>query len=167
MQSFLLQDLSLERLSHGCEANRQKASRAIESIIKKIRHSHPSIRPRVNTPGGIKKPAPPPPLEPPSTVPEEEEEEEGELYVEPQQAEVENYLSFKPEHSLDQGEEPQEMYEAMESMAEQDVYEDPGAPGVLQIVRNVITIFAAATCIHKWVENCLLSEQVFIFISGC
>ena len=126
MQGFLLQDLSQESLSPACETRRQNVSKAIEGIIAKIRHSHPSIRPRVNTPGGLKKPAPPPPLEPPSPAVVPEGPEEGELYEEAQQAE--EYLSFEPANS--QGEEPQEMYEAMENMQdqepEQDVYDEPG-----------------------------------------
>lgn len=102
-------------------------------MIDKIRHAHPSIRPRVNTPGGLKKPPhlPPAPSKGPAPpLPEEQEE----LYEEPaadpmptQQVDT-HYLSFEPTHpkNIDEGEEPQEMYEAMAVMEDQDLYEEPG-----------------------------------------
>ena len=120
VQAFLQQELSREKLSQGCEAKRQTINKSIESIVKKIRHAHPSIRPRVNTPGGIKKPAPPPPLDPPSVPSLPEGGEEGELYEEAQQAE--DYLSFEPTHSQ---EDDQEMYVDV-GAEQQDVYEEPG-----------------------------------------
>lgn len=133
VQSFLQQDLSQEALSRACEKKRLATSNTINDIINKIRRSHPSIRPRINTPGGIKKPPPPvPPVEPP-IVPFTEEEEEGELYEEPAPdpqppPQAEDYLSFEPAYPLDNGaeEEPQEVYEAMETIPDQELYEEPG-----------------------------------------
>ena len=132
MQQYL-QSLGQEKLSHGSELQRQASLRAVDSIVKKIQHSHPSIRPRVNTPGNMKKPPPPPPpgAEPP-TILESTAEEEGELYEEPATDAVpepvaEDYLSFEPAGRIDNGlEETQEMYEAMEMQEDQDVYEEPG-----------------------------------------
>lgn len=107
----------------------------IGDMIDKIRHAHPSIRPRVNTPGGLKKPPHPAPSKGPAPLLPEEQEE---LYEEPtadppmptQQvdSQAEDYLSFEPAHpmNIDEGEEPQEMYEAMAVMEDQDLYEEPG-----------------------------------------
>ncbi len=131
-----LQDLSREKLSHGSELQRQSSLKTVEAIVKKIQYSHPSIRPRVNTPGGMKKPPPPPPPgEGLPTIPDgatEDNQEEGELYEEPPteaavpEPEVEDYLSFEPAHGANGMEESQEMYEAMEIQEDQDLYEEPG-----------------------------------------
>lgn len=127
VQHFL-QELSQEKLSHGREVQRQASLKAVQGIMKKIQHSHPSIRPRVNTPATMKKPPLPPPAEIPGgppTVPEEEHE--GEVYEEPATdipAEAEDYLSFEPAQTANGLEESQEMYEAME--VTQEVYEEPG-----------------------------------------
>ena len=107
-QVFLTRDLSSEALSPKCSAQLQNVYKIIEDLINKINRAHPSIRPRMNTPGTMKKPAPPPPSHSPVFLPEEDNEE---VYEEP-----------VPE-------EPQEMYEAMEGAGEeQDVYEEP-VPG--------------------------------------
>ena len=102
-------------------------------MIDRIQHAHPSIRPRVNTPGGFKKPphpAPPPSKGPAPPLPEEQEELYEEPAADPQQVDTqaEDYLSFEPSHpqNIDEGEEPQEMYEAMTVMEDQDLYEEPG-----------------------------------------
>ena len=130
VQTFLQSDLKQVSLSSDCQVRREVASEALENIINKIQHAHPSIRPRVNTPGyGGKKPPLPPPAQPPAPpVPEEEGEE---LYDEAMSAvqppdtpqDVEDYLSFEPSHLL--GEEPQEMYESMQAAEDQELYETP------------------------------------------
>ena len=137
VQRFL-QALSEEKLSPASEQQRQASLKAVDVIIKKVQHSHPSVRPRVNTPGGLKKPAPPPPVVMPETTMEEEPEE---LYEEPPtesisvpEPEAEDYLSFEPARSgsgsggggEEVGEE-QEMYEAME--VQEELYEQPGECG--------------------------------------
>lgn len=136
VQAFLQQDLKQAALSPSLQARREIASETIENIVSKVRHAHPSIRPRVNTPStaGKKPPQAPPPVETLAPTPEEVEEE---LYDEagaseaPQQQapDAEDYLSFEPAHLASNGvegeEEPQEMYEAMEN---QELYEEPGKP---------------------------------------
>ena len=124
VQTFLQRDLKQAPLSPTCQAQREAASNTIENLISKIRHAHPSIRPRVNTPGtGKKPPIAPPPADPPLPTTEEGEE----LYEDPTpdtqaQEEAEEYLDFEPTGPVNT--EDQEMYEAM--TAEQDeVYDQP------------------------------------------
>jgi len=127
-QLFLNHGLSKETLSQGCDAQRRNVLVALETIVKKIQSSHPSVRPRVNTPGKINKPILAPrngedvsskPLAPP--VPEDIATEDG-----PQAS---DYLSFYPASSAleDQENEEQEMYEAMETNPQP---EDPIGEGV-------------------------------------
>jgi hypothetical protein len=79
------------------------------------------------------KPFPPPPVEVPTPqIAEEEEELYDEALGGPPPADgpqAEDYLSFEPTHAgnIDEGVEPQEVYEAMEVMVdEQDLYVEPG-----------------------------------------
>lgn len=129
VQTFLQSDLKQVPLSLDCQARKKLASETLQNIINKIQHAHPSIRPRVNTPGfGGKKPAPLPPIEAPAPIVPEDEGEElyDEMSGEPPPVtpqEVEDYLSFEPAHP--QGEEPQEMYEAMQAAEDQELYETP------------------------------------------
>lgn len=117
---LFLDGLHSESLSPGCETQRQTVSRALTSIVKKIQNAHPSIRPRVNTPGYMKKPPPLPPngsgtmLEHPPP-----EEGMGEVYEEPV-----SDLAEEANNGGSQDGEQQEVYEAMENG--QDVYEEPG-----------------------------------------
>lgn len=139
VQLFLQQDLGRESLSQSCQTQRQNASKVIETIINKIQNAHPSIRPRVNTPGSMKKPAPPPPIALPTTTTLPEEGEE--LYEEPvpDNRLPEDYESFEPQpHNIDQ-EEPQEMYEEMGVTQEpdnQEMYEEPGELQQLHVCTN-------------------------------
>lgn len=133
VQNFLVTDLKQAPLSQACRAKRDIVSKTLQEIINKIRHAHPSIRPRVNTPGTGKKPALPPPVDTPAPPLPLEEEPEEELYEDPMQdmappPPAEDYLSFEPTHAGENGvgeEEPQEMYEAMVTM-DQELYEEPG-----------------------------------------
>lgn len=135
VQIFLQKDLKLAPLSQSLQAQREIAAEAIESIITKVRHAHPSIRPRVNTPSNAitgKKPSLAPPAEP--LVPTSEVEED--LYDEavssqalPEVPEVEDYLSFEPTQNGEEGV-PQELYEAMVTLEDQELYEEPGKPAM-------------------------------------
>lgn len=141
---LFLRDLKKESLSQSCEKQRQNVSNLMDGVVNKIQNAHPSIRPRLNTPG--KKPPaypppadkshpppPPPPVAPPpgTTI----AEGEGEVYEEPpaEAAAAEDYLDFEPSPLNEDGEEPQEMYEAMQG-EEQDVYEEPGKYGICPCV---------------------------------
>ena len=133
VQQFLSEGLSKESLSPGCEVQRKNALLALDTITKKIQSSHPSIRPRVNTPGKINKPILSPPI--PATVLSKPPpiQEDGELYEDPS-AEgsplASDYLSFYPasgeqvDNELEENGEEQEMYEAMEASQQQQ--EDAG-----------------------------------------
>ena len=111
---------------------------ALGAILDKIHSSHPSIRPRMNTPTigrappiGPKKPAPSPlsakkPAPPP--VPTEQE-----LYIECEQDKpVEDYLEFEPGAGGDKpqggGDIPQDVYEEMNTKedGQDEFYEEPG-----------------------------------------
>ena len=115
-----------EALSADCDIKRQKFSHMLEELCNKIRASHPSIRPRMNTPSGTtsqgsKLPPPPPPL-----IPEQTSDDENEMYTEFDPSgggEAENYLEFEP--SQTGGDSSQEVYEAMNPEEEDDVYEEP------------------------------------------
>ena len=130
MQQFLTEGLSKEKLSPGGEAQRKNALFSLDTIAKKIQNAHPSIRPRINTPGKIIKPAIAPPIanvKVPAPPPPIEENED--VYEDPTADEqASDYLSFYPASSEaidaggDSGEE-QEMYEAMEAGNQQQ--EDP------------------------------------------
>lgn len=140
VQTFLQSDLKAVSLPISCQTRRQVAADTIENIINKIQHAHPSIRPRVNTPGSSQKPPPPPPLTVPQLPPTQEEGPE-ELYEEPvpdsttpSSQQAEDYLSFEPAQHGNHGnaaagelEDSQEMYESMVVAEDQDMYEDPGA----------------------------------------
>ena len=123
-QQFLNESLSKETLSPGCDAQRKNVLVALETIIKKIQSSHPSVRPRVNTPGKINKPVLAPPIgeadvsskAPPPPVPEDVEVYEDPSTEDGPQAS--DYLSFYPASSVpedSQENDEQEMYEAMET----------------------------------------------------
>lgn len=76
-----------------------------------------------------------PPMPPPTATPApmlSTTEEGEELYdeaaaAEPEAPQVEDYLSFEPTYPASNGlgEEPQEVYEAMEIMEDQELYEEP------------------------------------------
>ena len=128
VQQFLSEGLSKESLSPGCEVQRKNALLALDTITKKIQSSHPSIRPRVNTPGKINKPILSPPipatvLTKPPPIQEEDPSAEGSQLAS-------GYLSFYPasgkqvDKELDENGEEQEMYEAMEASQQQQ--EDAG-----------------------------------------
>lgn len=126
MQQFLNEGLSKEKLSPGCEAQRKNALISLDTIAKKIQSSHPSIRPRINTPGKINKPVLAPPINNVKPPPPAPIEEDGEMYEDPTAAEEQasDYLSFYPASSENidgegQDEEEQEMYEAMEAGGQQ------------------------------------------------
>ena len=65
--------------------------------MKKINSTHPSIRPRVNTPGTMTQPPPAMAPKPPPTIPTEVDEGQ-EMYEEPQisQPNPQDYLDFEP-----------------------------------------------------------------------
>lgn len=131
VQAFLQSDLKQAPLSSDCQVRREVASNTIEDIISKIQHAHPSIRPRVNTPGygGKKPPLPPPTQVPAPSITEDGEELYEEASAEPPpespQGQGEDYLSFEPAHNGGL-EEQQEVYEAMEVLEEQELYDEPG-----------------------------------------
>ena len=103
---FLSGDLSRESLSNVSEQKRTKFAKSLEELLNKIQSTH-SIK-KTDTPSArsettpTTKPAPP-------TIPDHEPTD---------------YLAFEPAQL--EGEEPQEMYEAMQNEEEQDVYEAPG-----------------------------------------
>ena len=132
---FLIDGLCNESLSPGCEVQLQNATRTLNGIVKTIQNAHPSIRPRVNTPGNLKKPPAPPPnssapvLEPPSQDYREVYEDPAPDHLPEGLQEVEDYLKYSQTNTNGEMDEiEQEMYEAMET-GQQDVYEEPGERG--------------------------------------
>ena len=98
---FLAQDLMREKLSTDMHFRRNQLCDEMETIMKKINSTHPSIRPRVNTPGKIVQPPPLAP-KPPQTIPQEDEQQE--VYEEPSVSESnpEDYLMFEPGKDMPQ-----------------------------------------------------------------
>ena len=90
---YLLQDLANERLSTQNQQKRQQYMQTMSGLMQRIQSSHPTIRPRMNTPGKMTHP-PKPSAKPPLPVPVEEEEPQ-EVYEVPENN-AENYLQFEP-----------------------------------------------------------------------
>ena len=109
---FLSGDLSHESLSKTNEQKRTKFAKILEGLLNKIEASHSvqnSDTPSRPPPPPVSETTPPKPEPPP--IPDHEPTD---------------YLAFEP--SQVEGEEPQEVYEAMEpeNEMEQDLYEAPG-----------------------------------------
>ena len=114
----MLQDLSNEKLSIENQQKRQQFIQWTNNFMQRIQSTHPSIRPRVNTPGKLP-PRPPPqqvtqkpipsPYKPPPPIPVEEEPQD--VYEVPenieQEDDEEDYLPVEPVHA----EEPQVNFE--------------------------------------------------------
>ena len=128
VHDFLSIDLTRETLSTNNELKRQKLLEEMVHLIDKICSSHPSIRPRMNTPAGLKPPAPPPPKEENEPIPEEEPEQELYTDMDNQNLEMdataEDYLTFSPQPPNE--DESQDVYEDVKADEPQDVYEEPG-----------------------------------------
>ena len=109
---FLSGDLSRESLSKINEQKRNKFAKSLEDLLNKIEANH-SVQ-NSDTPSRL----PPPPVS--ETTPPKAES----LLI--PEHEPTDYLAFEPAQI--EGEEPQEVYEAMEpeNEMEQDVYEAPG-----------------------------------------
>lgn len=80
--------------------------------MQRIQSSHPSVRPRMNTPassgGGVGVPQRTIPSKPPPPIPTEDEEPQDTYEVPEMKESPEHYLSFEPTHSSQsQPEEPQ------------------------------------------------------------
>ena len=84
-------DLANERLSKSNQQKRYHHIQLLDSLRTKINSTHPSVGPKVTTPGPISHP--PPTFKPPPPIPDEPQE----LYEVPEiKDEAEDYLSFEP-----------------------------------------------------------------------
>lgn len=140
---YISVDLANERISAQNEHKRQAYMGHLKELMAKVQATHPSIRPRMNTPSWKqgKKPAPPPP--PPSVTPEEARGGGGEEGAENGEIEQEEYVDVEPTDHVEEAEdyltfsptqdELQEVYEEMTtSEQQQDVYEEPELPANLE-----------------------------------
>jgi hypothetical protein len=85
MHQFLLQDLANERLSQGNVQKKNYHMNVVDGLIHRIQSIHPSIRPRMNTPGKPPSFQPPPSFKPPLPPPSEDQDQQ-EVYEVPQNA---------------------------------------------------------------------------------
>lgn len=128
---FLSGDLSRESLSKINEQKRTKFAKSLEDLLNKIEATHLVVQ-NSDTP---LRPPPPPVSEttPSSSEPPPEPDHEPT-----------DYLAFEPAQI--EGEEPQEVYEAMEpeNEIEQDVYEAPGK----SLQRRIYSLLLKAQCLR-------------------
>ena len=113
VSTYLNQDLCNEHLSQAGHLQRQKHAQMLDAIIKRINSTHPTIRPRVNTPGKMpphlppiapKQPAPPPMHKTPPPLVDEQQDVYEEPVMSPSSANPHDYLDFEP-GSSNKGEE--------------------------------------------------------------
>ena len=116
---FLSGDLSRESLSRDNEQKRNKYARILEELLNKIQATQP-IHPQESPEGS---PKPPRPFPPEDTSPKPVPTHQPRIPPGPvPDHEPEDYLTFEPAPL--NGEEPQEVYEAMADEQE-ETYEEP------------------------------------------